>query len=92
MYSLPLNLHMQGMAVQLANLHKLQLPRSFLEYCAQNDDWVSFILFCQIYSYPPDIVSDKSLSYYLILFLFSFLTLWNIFRWKMLPSTLDQQH
>lgn len=57
MCSLPLNMHMQGLAVQLANLHKLPLPRSFLEYCAQNDDWVSFIIFCQIYSYPPDIVS-----------------------------------
>lgn len=58
MCSLPLNIHMQGLAVQLANLHNLPLPRSFLEHCAQIDDWISFILFCQIYSYPPDIMND----------------------------------
>ncbi|KAK3917365.1 Spatacsin [Frankliniella fusca] len=61
--SLPLDLFMQGLAVQFANLHKLPLPRRFLKHCGQRNDWINFLLFCQIYCYPTYIVK-ASVKYF----------------------------
>lgn len=54
--NLPLNIHMQGLAVQFARIHELPLPKGFLTQCARNNDWFSFLLYSQIYNYPPDVV------------------------------------
>ncbi|XP_052128728.1 spatacsin [Frankliniella occidentalis] len=56
--SLPLDIYKQGLAVQFAVLHNLPLPRKFLEYCGQKNDWMNYLLFCQIYCYPPETVKS----------------------------------
>lgn len=55
-HCLPLDMSLQGLAVQFARLHKLAIPRNFLVHCARNNDWITFLFFSQIYNYPLDVV------------------------------------
>ncbi|KAI1296641.1 Spatacsin [Halotydeus destructor] len=44
------------LVLSFCNEYGLELPTEYLIKCAQNDDWLLFIAFAQMYNYPKDLI------------------------------------
>ena len=51
------------LVVEFSSLHNLKRPKLFLRHCADNNLWVLFLVFVQMYKYPVDVTRQMALLF-----------------------------